>query len=600
MIDVLTTTDAEYKDAHPMDTVNRIKDILRLHNIETVEEWNDSYVPNCYSLRVNIVGTKIGTNGKGVTKEFALASGYGEFMERLQLGNIWRNKMSFDKGVSSADAQSEYVQADDLLARNSKWYERFAQSLHNLTGITMTPKQIMERYVEKDGSVLSIPYYCPTTGQMEHLPLDLVKSVYGSNGGAAGNTIEEAIVQAISEIVERNHELRVIYGNIPVPEIPEDVLRTCTIAYKTILFLRESGYRVTVKDCSLGTKFPVVCVTIINTATGKYHTHFGAHPNFEIALQRTLTESFQGRNMQTVTKFENFCYTSNETYDFRHYLGELIKGTSEKMPQFFIRKPDAPYTPTAGFSGSNNRQCLQECLDFFREQGYDVLIRDCSCLGFPTCQVIIPGYSEIVAHRFSPKYNNYRYRSRATRALRNPTAVGVEDLLGLIMHVMESSKYRFYGMEGFANEAGLYANLPADVSTYLMNAAMGYAYYALGKYKETINCVGKMLSVKEPRDAGYLICLKRYLTMLINGYSPEDIKQTLLYFHTEQTVAQLYDCLNKKENPLHQQVLRCDMQCTPDCVLYNACKKTHTDRIAKMIVEKSKQMDQSTLVDILK
>lgn len=598
MDEILVTTDADYKDARPIDTVNRIKAILNEFGVDTVEDWAESNVPNCYSLRVNIAGTKVGTNGKGVTKEFALASGYGEFMERLQMGNIWRNKMSFDKGVSAADAQSQPVKKKELLERNPKWYELFSQSLLSVTGISMTPWQLLDQFPDQDGILDGIPYYCVTKDSVEHLPLDLVKAVYGSNGGAAGNTMEEAIVQAISEIVERNHELRVIRDEIPVPEIPENVLQSCPIAYKTIQYLRDNGFRVQVKDCSLGTKFPVVCVSIIETATGKYHTHFGAHPNFEIAVQRTLTETFQGRTLKNVGRLEDFCYTDEDLRNFRRFITEFVLGCSEKKPQFFIRKDNSPYQPCPGFSGSNNQECLRECIAYFREIGYDVLIRDSSCLGFPACQVIIPGYSEIIPHRFSLKFHNYRYRTGATRALRNPTTASSQDLISLMMHKLESNKNRVYGMEGFLAEAGIPALAPTELTVYLMNAAMGYTYYALGKQKEALSAITKMLSACQPEESGYLVCLKRYISMQQTGYAPEDIKKTLEYFHAGETVEKLYSFLDHGTNPFHDLVLRCDMNCGPDCRLYGYCKKPETDRIALMIVEASKKIDQSALAQM--
>lgn len=598
MDEIFLTTDAEYKDAAPVDTVNHIKGILKAYGIETQEKWGDSCVPNCYSLRVSIAGTKAGTNGKGVTREFALASGYGEFMERLQTGNIWRNKMSFDKGVSTADAQCKTVSVNDLLERNGKWYERFSDNLYDATQIRMSPRQIIDQFADQDCTCEGIPYYCPTTDTVEYLPLELVKSVYGSNGGAAGNTMEEAIVQAIGEIVERNHELRVIRDDIPVPEIPEEILQGFPIAYNIIQYLRSHGLRVVVKDCSLGTKFPVVCVCIVEASTGRYYTHFGAHPNFELAVQRTLTETFQGRSLQNIGKYEEFCYSDQEQQNFRHYITEFVLGSSEKKPQFFLTKAEGEYQPCKGFAGRNNRECLKECIDYFRDLGYDVLIRDSSCMGFPTCQVIIPGYSEMIPHRLSAKYHNYRYRTAATRALRNPTAVSSEDLLSLMMHRAESMKNRVYGMEGFLAEAGISALAPENLTEFLMNAALAYAYYTFGKYQDVMGFINRMLKVGDPKHTGYLVCLKRYLAMTVKGFSAEEIRNTLDYFHEENAVSRLYELLEKQQNPFFDLVLRCDMKCGEDCPLRGCCKKPETDKMAWMIVEESKKINQADLSEL--
>ena len=600
MLEQLQTVDAVYKDARPMDTVERIKGILDEYGIRTVVTWGESNVPNCYSLRVNIEGTRVGTNGKGVTKEFALASGYGEFMERLQQGLIWRNKVQTEGNVSSSDAQSQPVSAEMLLERNPGWYAAYCQKLRQLTGISLTEKQIMGQYTDSEGNVQATPFYCVTSGTTEYLPAELIKAVYGTNGGAAGNTLEEAIVQAISEIVERSHKLRVIFEEIAVPEIPEAVLKTCPIAYEIIGYLRDSGYRVIIKDCSLGTKFPVVCVCLINTKTGKYHTHFGAHPNFEIALQRTLTETFQGRNIKHITRHEDFYYPTDNTFELRYLMTELVKGTAEKPPHFFFACTDQPYNDATGFSGSNNRECLKECVAFFKEQGYDVLVRDCSCLGFPTCQVLIPGYSEALPHRLSSKYNDMRYHNYAKKTLRNPVAAGPEDMLGLMMYIMERNKYSISGMDSFFAESGIPARLSPEQESYLMNISLAHVSYTLGKKKDVVTYLGQILRADHPAEEDYLICVKRYLSLQLNGYKPEQIKDTLTFLHTPEIVCRLYDHLDKKENPLNELVLRCDMQCRSDCRLYGLCKQKQADELVQLIINKSREVDQSKLIGYLK
>lgn len=600
MLEQLQTIDAVYKDARPMDTVERIKGILDEYGIRTVVTWGESNVPNCYSLRVNIEGTRVGTNGKGVTKEFALASGYGEFMERLQQGLIWRNKVQTEGNVSSSDAQSQPVSAEMLLERNPGWYAAYCQKLRRLTGISLTEKQIMAQYADGEGNVRATPFYCVTSGTTEYVPAELIKGVYGTNGGAAGNTLEEAIVQAISEIVERSHKLRVIFEGISVPEIPETVLQTCPIAYEIIGYLRNNGYRVIIKDCSLGTKFPVVCVCLVNTKTGKYHTHFGAHPNFEVALQRTLTETFQGRNIKHITRHEGFYYPTDNTFELRYLMTELVKGTSEKPPQFFFGRSEQPYSHAAGFSGRNNSECLRECINFFKEQGYDVLVRDSSCLGFPTCQVIVPGYSEALPHRLSSKYNDMRYHNYAKKTLRNPVTAGPEDMLGLMMYIMERNKYSISGMDSFLAESGIPACLTPAEEVRLMNLSLAYVSYSQGKKKDAVTYIGKALLTEDLEEEEYLICLKRYLSLQLNGYGPENIKDTLTFLHKPETVGRLYEHLDKRENPLNELVLRCDMQCRSDCRLYGLCKQKQADELVQLIINKSREVDQSKLIGYLK
>ena len=81
-----------YKEVTPEETVKKLKGLLEKLGIEVEEKWSDESSVGTYSLRVCIKGTDIGQNGKGMTKEFAMASGYAEFFERMQNG-IFRFRM---------------------------------------------------------------------------------------------------------------------------------------------------------------------------------------------------------------------------------------------------------------------------------------------------------------------------------------------------------------------------------------------------------------------------------------------------------------------------------------------------------------------------
>lgn len=63
-----------YKETRPEKTVKRIKEILKKYGVEVEENWGKKSSVGTHSLRLCIKGTNIGQNGKGMTKEFAMAS----------------------------------------------------------------------------------------------------------------------------------------------------------------------------------------------------------------------------------------------------------------------------------------------------------------------------------------------------------------------------------------------------------------------------------------------------------------------------------------------------------------------------------------------
>lgn len=73
-----------YKQKTPEETVQFLQDILKNMKVEVTETWQERSSIGTYALRLDFRGTKIGANGKGVSKAYAKASAYAEFFERYQ------------------------------------------------------------------------------------------------------------------------------------------------------------------------------------------------------------------------------------------------------------------------------------------------------------------------------------------------------------------------------------------------------------------------------------------------------------------------------------------------------------------------------------
>lgn len=66
--------DEAYKDSSPQETVRRIKKILRDNGLTATEVWQEDTVPNCHAMSVQLNVLTLKSNGKGLTREFAMAS----------------------------------------------------------------------------------------------------------------------------------------------------------------------------------------------------------------------------------------------------------------------------------------------------------------------------------------------------------------------------------------------------------------------------------------------------------------------------------------------------------------------------------------------
>lgn len=86
-----------YKAIPPMETIHRIRQILLDNQIFVIEssQMRDPTTGVC-SCRISLGDAEyrsldIGYNGKGMDAQYALASAYAEFIERLQCGaTLWK------------------------------------------------------------------------------------------------------------------------------------------------------------------------------------------------------------------------------------------------------------------------------------------------------------------------------------------------------------------------------------------------------------------------------------------------------------------------------------------------------------------------------
>ncbi|MGV8094252.1 MAG: YcaO-like family protein [Mangrovibacterium sp.] len=169
-------------------------------------------------------------------------------------------------------------------------------------------------FSNKSSDVRMVPYFNLSSGESVYLPDKLVRKCSGSNGMAAGNTPAEAIVQGISEIIERYVTKKIIFEERLLPEIASSEFESENLI-QIIKRIEKSGYYlVKIKDCTLGGKFPALGVLVIDPKRNKSHLRFGASPSKEIALERCLTEFFQGFNDNTWhNRFEKMRWGTRKT-----------------------------------------------------------------------------------------------------------------------------------------------------------------------------------------------------------------------------------------------------------------------------------------------
>ncbi|TWX46203.1 OsmC domain/YcaO domain-containing protein [Colwellia hornerae] len=361
-----------------------------------ISSWRN-IVPNVWSLHIRDAASPMCfTNGKGATKESALCSALGEFIERLNC-NFFYNDQFFGVDI----ANSDFVHYP-----NEKWFkpgandelpsgilDEYCLAIYNpddeLRGSNLidTNSGLAER------GICSIPYVRHSDGETVYFPSNLIENLFLSNGMSAGNNLPEAQVQCLSEIFERAVKKQIIAEEIVLPDVPKDVIAKYPGILAGIEGLEAQGFPVVVKDASLGGQFPVMCVTLMNPKTGGVFASFGAHPSFEVALERSLTELLQGRSFEGLNDVPKPTFNSMAVTEPENFVDHFIDSTGVVSWRFFSSKHDYEFCEW-DFSGTNEEENAV-LMAILKDLGKEVYIAEFNQLGATACRMLVPDYSEV-------------------------------------------------------------------------------------------------------------------------------------------------------------------------------------------------------------
>jgi ribosomal protein S12 methylthiotransferase accessory factor len=245
--------------------------------------------------------------------------------------------------------------------------------------------------------ICSLPYVRQSDGELVYFPSNLVENLYVSNGMSAGNTLAEAQVQCLSEIFERAVKREILEGEMALPDVPPEVLAKYPRIVAGIQGLEAQGFPVLVKDASLGGIYPVMCVTLMNPRTGGVFASFGAHPSFEVALERSLTELLQGRSFEGLNDLPQPSFVSNAVTEPNNFVEHFIDSSGVVSWRFFSARANFDFVEW-DFSGQGENSNAEEAaslLGILEDMGKEVYMAVHDQLGAIACRILVPGYSEI-------------------------------------------------------------------------------------------------------------------------------------------------------------------------------------------------------------
>ena len=365
-----------------------------------IASWRN-LVPNVWSLHIRDAHSPMCfTNGKGSTKESALASALGEFIERLNCNHFYGGQFW---GEDIANAAFVHYP-------NERWFKPGRKDALPTGILDEHCRKIYDPDGELRGShlvdtnsgnvrrgICSLPFVRQSDGEVVYFPSNLIENLYASNGMSAGNTLAEAQVQCLSEIFERAVKREILEGEIALPDVPPEVLAKYPGMLAGIRGLEEQGFPVLVKDASLGGVYPVMCVTLMNPRTGGVFASFGAHPSLEVALERSLTELLQGRSFEGLNDLPQPTFTSNAVTEPNNFVEHFIDSSGIVSWRFFSAKADFDFVEW-DFSGQGDNSNAEEAATLFgilQGMGKEAYMAVYDQLGATACRILVPGYSEV-------------------------------------------------------------------------------------------------------------------------------------------------------------------------------------------------------------
>ena len=296
--------DTHYKDRLPKETIQIIENFFNKKNLQLSLIQDIKSEGNTYSCHYELLFHNkriLTSNGKGITQELSQASAYAEMYERFCgateniNGNFINYKKYQEKNLKKYNYhisnQEKLMTSEDIkndIYINNSFISHIATTDEEMS-------QIIENYLGKELYAIKYNSLNPKV-EDKYFNSFFISSVVGTNGFAAGNTLEEALVQGISEIFERY----VLEEFFKRPQFIYYYLNPNNLSsylQDIINSIENQGYKIKIYDLSYNFNMPVCVAIIQDVKNHDYFFCFGASPIIDIAIERTLTEVYQGRKI---------------------------------------------------------------------------------------------------------------------------------------------------------------------------------------------------------------------------------------------------------------------------------------------------------------
>jgi ribosomal protein S12 methylthiotransferase accessory factor len=555
-----------YKEEKPLITINKIRSILNEVGIFVSEKYGqdgDYYTCRIEITNDNLKDFKMGTNGKGTSIEYAYASAYAEFMERLQNNVLIKNYYFFSKYYDKECTFNEQLKIekkeldfifcpDEKIIEINKIIEENYEMLSVLFSINNKNelKDFIINTLEYDNAIC-IPFYNQKNNKTDYLPIDILFQCTGTTGMCAGNSSEEALIQGLSEILERYAIIEININKLTPPTIPHDYFKEYPI-FNSIKKLEERGFELIIKDFSLGKSLPVVGIIVIDKSTRKYNVKVGSDPWPLIALERCLTElhqSLSGIRLIDKCDYGNFIEeeykVSNKVEAEYVNLAKIMNNATGQWPDSIFNDNFSYEFKGLNFNlGKSNKSDLKYLSQLIDELGSQIYIRDVSYLGFKSFYIVAPGLAQDKKNK-SEYLIFYKLYSLISN-INNVSSLPKDKLISLVSVLEE--KYIAI-KENFINfREVFFYNTDKEATDLTIDLFLNMANYKIGNIDKAYFYLNNYLKDKDIEDYLYFFACKDYLALLKNGRNYYEIQSYMTKIYSIEMANEVIEDMQDANN----------------------------------------------------
>ncbi|HGO6079080.1 TOMM precursor leader peptide-binding protein [Burkholderia cenocepacia] len=326
-------------------------------------------------------------SGKGRTDEQARTSALCEALERFSSvyqGDEATVTGSIDGLRADPACDAEPIHVNAL----QQFSERQFDARDAINALTRdVRKQVPPRFTSRD-VIDWTPAWSLVDGRRRLVPLSYCYAetpdsarapaacVHNPNGCAAGSSLDEAMLQGMLELIERDAVAIWWYNRIERPGIE---LASFADPYFDALVHEYAtfGWRVWALDITTDLTVPTVAALAENLQDGRFSIGFGCHPDGRIAVQRALTE---------VNQLLDIAADAPDPWD-----RDMLSST-----RFLYPAPGTPATTHSTWQPldiASLPAAIAHCVGRIAAAGMDVLVVDKTRpdIGLSVVQVIAPG-----------------------------------------------------------------------------------------------------------------------------------------------------------------------------------------------------------------